>query len=375
MEAGSNQKKMPQIAIFIPTMSGGGAERAMLNLSRGMVERGLQVDLVLSRAEGPYLSEVHPKVRVVNLAAPRVLRSFMPLVRYLYQERPRAMISALDHANVVALWANRFSRVKVKTVVCVQDNVSTNARNSSKARFRLMPLWIRLFYPWADAIVTVSEGVADDLAQTGRLRRKGIRVVHNPVVIPKLFAKASEPVKHPWFKANEPPVVLSAGRLTLQKDQVTLLRAFKRVREQRRTRLMILGEGEARLQLEDLIRRLGLVKDVALPGFIENPFAYMSRSSVFVLSSIWEGLPTVLIEALALGIPVVSTDCPSGPMEILAGGKYGRLVPMRDVEALAEATLSVLAQVDPVVPVESWKPYTLDVVVTRYLRLLEEALA
>jgi glycosyltransferase involved in cell wall biosynthesis len=199
-------------------------------------------------------------------------------------------------------------------------------------------------YPFADAVVAVSSELADDLSAVAGLPRGLIRTVYNPVVGPELPALAAEPAGHPWLRPGGPPVVLGAGRLVEQKDFPTLLRAFALVRRERPARLVILGEGPAgaREGLAALAAGLGVAADLDLPGFVANPYAYMARAAAFALSSLHEGLPGVLIQALACGCPVVSTDCPSGPREILDGGRYGRLVPVGDHEALARAILACL---------------------------------
>jgi len=331
-----------KVALFLPSLRGGGAERVMVNLARGFSEKGLDVDLVLAKAEGPYLSQVPPEVRVIDLHSDRVLASLPHLVRYLLRERPQALLSTLDHANIVALWARKLARVPNRLVVRVANNLSQSASNASSARERLMPRLIHKFYPWADAVVAVSQGVADDLVKTAGLSRERIQVIYNPVVTPDLLEKAKEPLNHAWFAPGEIPVILSVGRLTKAKDYSTLIRAFAQVQREYPARLMILGEGEERPKLETLIRELDLEEDVSLPGFVDNPYAYMARSAVFVLSSVWEGLPNVLIEAMAIGTPVVSTDCPSGPAEILEGGEWGRLVPIGDVEKMTTAIIATL---------------------------------
>ncbi|MCR4405258.1 MAG: glycosyltransferase [Candidatus Acetothermia bacterium] len=329
------------VALFLPSLRGGGAERAMVNLARGFAERGLQVDLVLARAEGPYLSEVHDGVRVVDLGSKRVLHSLPGLVRYLRKERPDGMLSAMTHANLIAIWARRLAGVKTRLVVSEHSILSIATENSRSLRAKLMPWFVRRFYPWADAVVAVSRGVAEDLAARTGLPIGIIRVVYNPAITPELFAKAEEPLDHPWFQPGEPPVILGVGRLVKAKDFPTLIRAFALVRKQVAARLMILGEGNERAKLEVLVRELGLEDDVVLPGFVDNPYKYMKRARVFVLSSRREGLPAVLIEALALGTPVVSTDCPSGPREILRGCDE-LLVPVGNAKALAHAILWLL---------------------------------
>jgi glycosyltransferase involved in cell wall biosynthesis len=361
-----------QLAIFVPAMYGGGAERAMLKLARGIAARGYVTDLVLARAEGPYLAEVPESVRVVDLKASRVLTSLPALVHYLRRERPEAMLCALGHANIIALWARRLAGVPTRVVVSVR-NTSPSVQHTPTRRGRLMPQLSRRFYPWADGIVAVSKGVADDLARMTGLPRQRIQVIYNPIVTPELRAKAQVPLEHPWFRPGEPPVILAVGRLTAQKDFPTLIQAFARVRQARPAWLLILGEGEERSALEALVRQLGLEQDVSLPGFVANPYPYMARASLFVLSSRWEGLPGVLIEALYCGAPLISTDCPSGPREILADGQYGQLVPVGDATALARAIETSLESETPRPPPESWHPFEMEAVVSKYINILLES--
>jgi glycosyltransferase involved in cell wall biosynthesis len=204
-------------------------------------------------------------------------------------------------------------------------------------------MWLlRRTFPHAASIVAVSEGVAEDILQTLRVPSEKVVTIYNPVVTPEIRELAGEPPDHPWFGDEKVPVVLGAGSLSEQKDFGTLIRSFAVVRSRIAAKLVILGEGSARFQLERLVAELGLQDDVLLPGFVRNPFGYMAQASAFVLSSRYEGLPGVLIQAMACGCPVVSTDCPSGPAEILEGGRLGPLVPMGDVGAMAHAILDML---------------------------------
>lgn len=343
----------------------------MLNLAHGIADRGCAVDLVLQRAEGPFLSEVRDSVRVVDLNASRALTSLPAAVRYLRRERPEAMLSVFGYFNIVALWAWRLARVRTRLMVNEQNTVSQEAGNHASWRGRLTPRLMKRFYPWADGIVVVSTGVGDDLAELTQIPRDRIRVIYNPSVVgAEVREKASAPLEHPWLAPGQPPVLVAVGRLQEQKDYPMLIDAFEQVRRARPARLLILGEGKKRPMLEALVRERGLGEDVAMPGFVANPYAYMARSSLFVLSSRWEGLPTVLIEALCCGTPVVATDCPSGPREILKGGKYGQLVPVGDAEAFARAILTTLEGDRAAPPPESWEPYDLDTVVKQYLELL-----
>jgi glycosyltransferase involved in cell wall biosynthesis len=270
------------------------------------------------------------------------------LVAYLRRERPRSLLAGLDYANVLAIWARRLARVPTRVVVSSHKDFTLSVSRSPLRRDRwLLPTAVRLSYPMAEAVVSVSGDLADDLARVARIPRSRITVIHNPIVTDELLAAARAPVEHPWFADGEPPVLLAAGRLTAQKDYPTLLRGFRAAREQRALRLVVLGEGEERGRLEGLARELGVASEVDFAGFVANPYAFMARASLFVVSSAWEGLPTVMVEAMACGAPVVSTDCPSGPAEILERGRYGRLVAVGDAAALAGAMLATLDDPPP----------------------------
>ncbi len=359
-----------RLAIFLPGLHGGGAERIALNLADAVAGRGHAVDLVLSRAVGPLLSQVPRRVRLVDLGASRALTSLPALARYLRRERPDAMLSVLNRANLVALCARSLTGVPARLVVSEHNTLSRWAKKSWSPRVRLTPWLARCSYRWATAVVAVSQGVADDLVEVWRIPRERVQVIYNPVVTRELEEKAAAPLTHPWFRPGEPPVILNVGSLTAQKDHATLLRAVALVRRNRPARLVILGEGSERPALEALARELGIRDDVELPGFVENPYAYMSRAALFVLSSRWEGLPTVLIEALYCGARLVSTDCPSGPREILRQGHLGTLVPVGRPEALAAAIERALDEAPPRRTAECWEPYDSEAVVRRYLDLL-----
>jgi glycosyltransferase involved in cell wall biosynthesis len=359
----------PKVACFIPDLSDGGAQRAVIKLVGGILARGLAVDLVLVNREGVHLRRVDARARVVDLAAGRVAKAIVPLARYIARARPRALISFLSHANVVAVAARALARADTRLAVVEQNTVS--AVRSRLRRDGWLPPLVRRAYTRADAVVGVSEGVAHDLVSRLGVPPDRVSVIPNPVVDAALLEAAAAAADHPWFAKDCARVFVAAGRLAPQKDFPTLLRAFRMLREKKAARLMILGEGEERARLEAMIVEMRLTEDVALPGFVENPYACMSRAAAFVLSSRWEGLPTVLIEALACGCPVVATDCPSGPREILSGGKYGALVPVGDQAAMCDAMAQALeARPRAGVLKERAARYSVERAVSQYLELL-----
>ena len=361
-----------QIALFLPSLEGGGAERVMINLAEGFAAEGRQVDLVLVKAEGAYLDKVPEQVRIIDLKCTRVVTSLFQLAGYLRKEKPVSLLSAMDHANVIAILAKQFAGVTTRVAVSVHSTLSVEVEKAKSWRGKIMPWFINKTYPKADAIIAVSTGVAEDLSQITRLHLSAIKVIYNPVVTPELEKKRHQALDHPWFKENQVPVLLAVGRLSEQKDFTNLIKGFAIIRKQRECRLLILGEGEQRKQLETLIDRLELNEEVQMPGFVENPYAFMSKADIFVLSSAWEGLVTVMIEALACGTPIVSTDCPSGSSEILEAGKYGRLVPVGDSQALAAAVIATLdEEADTERLIVRANDFTQDTSVKQYLAILE----
>jgi len=283
------------VAFFLPSLGAGGAEKCMMSLAKGMAAQKLDVSLVVSHAEGPYVSEATESLPLVDLKARRIRESIPKLARYLRKERPKALISALEHANVAALVAKQLSGVDVRIVVSTHTVVSLMmGLNKRPVSYGMMSL-MRLFYPRADQVVAVSNAVALDLSEITRIPKRSIRVIYNPVEARKVLALSRQPVDSTWFGPNEPPVVIAVGSLWPHKDQRTLIEAVSIARRSRTVRLVILGEGPQRPALEKLMRQLNLEKEVLMPGFVENPYCWMARSAVLVLPSRWEGLPTVLV--------------------------------------------------------------------------------
>ena len=358
-----------KISLFLPSLSGGGAERVFVNLANEFTNRGLKVDLILAKKEGPYLKDISEKVNIIDLKARSVLFSLLPLAKYLRKERPNILLSSMEHANIISIIASTLARTKARVIVRTANTISLSIKQAKRGRALLSKYGAFFLYRFASGIIANSKGSADDLAKTLKISRDEITVLYNPLAIKYITEKAREDVNHKWLVNKQGIIILSAGRLRKHKDFSTLIRSFNVVLEKyKEAKLVIIGEGPDRKDFEKLIKKLNLEDTISLPGFVQNPYAYMSRADIFVLSSKWEGLPNVLLEAMACGTPVVSTDCPSGPAEILQNGIYGKLVPVGDYLALAEAIKKTIEN-----PIDSQKlkeranDFSLEKIATDYL--------
>jgi glycosyltransferase involved in cell wall biosynthesis len=278
----------------------------------------------------------------------------------------------LSYANIAAIVAHRFGNTDTRLILREATNLSHYNREVDENRRDVLVRRTRAYlYRHANGFIAVSNGVARDLTEQLGVEPDRISVICNPLPVDEIRIRGAEPVGHPWFQKAAPPVVITIGRLSLQKDQASLVEAFSQVRARLRVRLVILGEGPQRAHLEGLVRILGLQDDVWMPGHVDNPYRFLARSRVFVLSSRVEGLPNAMLEAMACGIPMIATNCPSGPDEILENGKWGRLVPPRNPQALADAMLAVLEDGrEPIDYAGALEKYHLDRVASRYLEIL-----
>ena len=367
----------------MPNLAGGGAERKALAIASGLIRRGHEVDLVLERLDCDYPEEVPPESRLFYLRRPdgdeysHTIRKPLPVTpellfrgphpfrvryprlslastlswnqlpmltsnrlprwaaataAYLDRERPDALLAMLIPSVAAATMAARAARHRVK-IVGTLHNAVRSRRWLSRARRSYLRL---------DAAVGVSRGVATELTEAVGVPADRVHTIYNPVVSAGLVRDVRQSAGHPWLDGLGPQVVLAAGRLSKQKDFSTLLAGFAKLLACRPARLIVLGKGRRRAMLMAQAEELRIAEHVDFPGFVQNPYAFMAKASLFVLSSRHEGLPTVLIEAMACGCPVVSTDCPFGPAEILEGGRLGELVPVGDAKALSEAMLRTL---------------------------------
>jgi len=369
-------ERLQKIALFLPSLNGGGAERVFVTLANSLVERGIHIDLLLPKVSGTYLSMLDERIWVVNLQARSVVFSIPALIRYLREQKPDALLSAVENANTWAILAKKLGGSSTPVIITEHNNWSQILSNQPPLKEKILFQISRNIYPLADRLVAVSNGIRADLLKTMTLDPRRVVCIYNPVVPLNVDALATAPAEHAWLSARETPVLISAGRLAKQKDFKTLLLAFQQVRKLSNCRLIILGEGPERKPLQALIQRLGLENEIAMPGFVKNPFAWFSRSDLFVMSSVYEGLPTVLIEAMACGAPVVSTDCISGPAEILDNGKYGDLVPVGDVNALAAAIVENLKHPRPTSQVKDRANlFSIKNAADAYLELIEKVVA
>lgn len=325
-----------QLSILLPDLSGGGAERVAVNLANGFARRGYAVDMVLMSATGVFLHELLPEIRVVDLQVKRLRGLLFPLMRYLRAQRPAALLACMWPITTIAPLARKFARVDTRVVVAEHTTWSRAEILTSNFKRWQVVTSMHYAFPFVDGIVTVSQGAADDLAHFANLDRSTITVIYNPVVGEIKPAATSILPPAAWWSGSHRRV-LAVGTLKAIKDYATLLDAFALLSQQVDAKLLILGEGGCRTELEQQARQLGIADRVFMPGFATDPSPYYSQADLFVLSSTGEGFGNVIAEALAAGTPVVSTDCPSGPREILSDGKFGRLVPVGDAQALATA--------------------------------------
>ena len=365
---------MPTLALFVygGGRIRGGAARALLSLANGLSGRGYDIHVVTTGTLAGRPTNLDPAVRLFSLGADGLRAAWRPLVGYLRANRPTALISAMEHPNVVAVATGAVSGAPTRVAVCTQGHLTRRLELSYGLRDRmLLPPLVRWAYTRADTVFAASEGVAEDLESYIRGRSRRTTAIHNPVVDDTFPARMQVPPPHPWLREQDVPVILNAGRLTRQKDQATLLRALSLIRRGSPARLLVLGDGRDRPQLERLTRALSLEDSVDFVGHVDDPLPYMAHADVFALSSLWEGFGNVLVESLACGTPVVSTDCPSGPAEILEGGRYGRLVPVGDAPALAEAIASTLAdEPDRGLLAARARDFHVDTIAERYLAAL-----
>lgn len=363
--------KNKSIALFAPNLFGGGAERIISILASDFSKQGFSVDLLLGKAIGSYLKDIPSTVNIIDFDCVNVMSTLPHLIKYLREQKPDVLFSSQMHSSTMALWAVKISGVHTNVIIrqptMLQPAFKKNSL-SSKLRQKLL-LWSAK--RWSHMVVATSQVMADEFISLSRVSPDRVVVIYNPLPVADIRQKSVEPLDHHWFKEGQPPVVLAVGRLVPVKDFQTLIKAFALVRKEVDARLVILGEGPLRADLEQLVKGLNLDSYVQMPGFTENPFQYMKRSKVFVLSSLWEGFPNGMIEAMACSANIVATNCDGGAAEILEHGKWGRLVGVRNSEELSGGIIDVLKSTDLPETTRRAEHFAVGEVIGRYIKAFE----
>lgn len=338
LRAGYEEK----VAIILPDLGGGGAERLHVHLANDWVARGLSVEFVLLRKQGELLSLLAPEVAVTGLGVDRIREVILPLAAHLRKSRPQVVLAAMWPLTSVVVFSWILSGRRGRLFISEHENLSLSYIGQRRVKPVYLRNLIRFTYPLANGIVAVSHGVKGDLCSLGSLPVNKVRVIHNPAATGISPLRESSAVQRTSWGAGFERHILTVGRLSPEKDHVTLIKAFAMLPKDLNAKLVILGEGLLRAELSALVAQLGLKERVSLPGFASDPYPWFRSADLFVLSSLWEGFGNVIVEALECGVPVVSTNCPSGPAEILEDGRYGKLVRVQDPVALARAIVQSL---------------------------------
>jgi glycosyltransferase involved in cell wall biosynthesis len=358
--------KRPDIAFVIGSMRIGGAERATLNLINGLVLKGWKIDLILLHQTGDFLSKVDPKINVFNLNKRKSSQGLLVFRKYLVESNPAKLFVVQNHIQIMVLLAIKLTSWKGKVILNEQ---TTFLKNLHGLKGSIQKILSKILFPTADCITAVSDGVASELKELFPRMGSRIKVLYNPVITSEFEAISKMNVEHLFFNSGS-KVIITAGRLTKSKNFELLIRAFNIVRKNMPSKLIILGDGEEMQNLKDLKRSLHLTNDVSLPGFVKEPSAYFSKADLFVLSSDYEGLPGVIIEALASGCKVVSTDCKNGPREILMDEKFGWLCQVGNANEMAEKIQVALnTTIDKSVLIKRANDFHQDGIVDRYIEL------
>lgn len=371
------QKK--RIAIHLPDLNLGGIGKNSFKLAEAFRDKGYKVEFVINNFNGKYIDQIPNDIAVVDLKSNRFFCSLPKIYKYLKQTEPDAFIVARDYINIPIIIIKNILRIKTRLMISCHTNMAEEVKYAGLKRkifLKIILFLTRFTYRYADSVVVVSEGIKNDVHIYSGLDKDRITTIYNPIIDSKMEAQMKEEVECKWIEVDE-KVIISVGRLTRQKDFVTLIKAFDLVKKQYEgVKLIILGEGEDRVKLQKLIDEMGLGKEVNLWGYVNNPYAYLKKADLFVLASAWEGFGNSIVEAMATGIPLICTDCPSGPSEILANGKYGDLVKVGDYEELSKRILYNLRNVNVLKETKEARvkrayEFTLEEAANKYLHALK----
>jgi len=374
MKSSENHTNKIRLSIFTPTLDG-GVGRVVATIASGLSALGFETTLLVPSWTGDFADTLPADIAVHSFDKTRTVSCLVPLAKYFQAAKPEVLLSVSFHANCVALLARAYARAgSIPLVISEHINLSQALGTLGLGKRFVMRVLVRTLYPRADARIAVSRGAADTMARYAGVLPQKVDVLYNPVALADVAEASRAEIFHPWFIAKEIPVLAAVGRLDAQKDYPTLLRACKDLMLSRPVRLIVCGDGPLRDSLSAYAHELGIADSVHFLGFVKNPFPYIRLCDAFVLSSAFEGLPTVLIEALAVGTPIMSTDCPDGPREILAGGRYGKLVPVGDHRALSLAIEETLEHPEAPDSREATLPYEMQTACGKYAELIARVL-
>lgn len=345
-----------KIALFFVSFRAGGGERVMVELANGFARDGFDVDICIIKPVGQYKNQVDSRVNIVNLDTGRIIFSLPKLILYLRKERPKIILSLDEYTHIMSLIGTFISRSGTKSFLRVGNMFSVLFDKYKRIRDKMIPIISRNIYKYASGIIANSFGVADDVVKVFRVNRDKIEVINNPKDLNNIKNKSKLDCGHVWLDNKDRPVILFFGRLREQKDLPTLIKAFAKIQKETNSRLLFVGVGREQKRLEDLIKELGLEKEIDFFGFADNPYSFASKADVFISTSLWEGMSNSIIEAMVCGAPIIATDCNSGSREILAPdtdplfrmsqgieyAKYGILVPVGDTNEIANSLKQVL---------------------------------
>lgn len=357
-----------RISILLPDLTGGGAERLHILLANHWHAQGIKVEFVLMRKRGDLLGLLHEGIEIIDLGSDRIREVVLPFARYLWKARPEIIIAAMWPLTSVAVLSWLLGGKPGRLYLSDHTHLSISCVQELKISVWHLRTVMRLTYPHASGLIAVSEGVKQDMCRLGGFTDSQVRRIYNPAAIGILPHQEPKTVRQKVWGVSFDHHILSVGSLDAQKDQATLIRAFALLPSSLNAKLTILGEGELRAELEALVQQLGLQGRVAMPGFVIDPYSWYFTADLFVLSSRWEGFGNVIVEALECGVPVVSTDCSSGPAEILENGRIGRLVPIQDPTALAASIEDALRNpVDRALLMRRARDFTVSSISDQYL--------
>jgi len=363
--------RRPDISFYYSEIVHGGVVEVTRLLANEFISRGYSVDLVFDKPGLIDEYDFSEKARRINLNASKYsIFRIINLIKYLREYKPYCMRPCWHLASELSLLARYLGNKKTKVFIPEELAIFEPIKHEKALMFHIRPFLIKWIHPFADGIIAVSNGLADEVKKLTNIRSNDVNVIFNPVITGDLPDRAKEEICHPWYLEKDLPVITSVARLDCQKDISSLIRVFSKVFEVKESRLVIFGCGSEEAKLRNLAKDCGLEDYIDFPGFVKNVYPYLARTDVFAFSSIYEGFGLTIVEAMAMGVPIVATDCPYGPRDILDNGRYGELVQIGDIDGFSRAILNVLdgdvKKVDP----EWLKQFSIESVAEKYLKVM-----